>query len=202
MEAGGCPFDQDTSNGRGLLHHETKTTPLFLHTSGKFFECYEWLAEKLHIEVEKHTQRELQFALGPTAAPTASPTASPAALGASPLRSIRLDLSSATRVRRRMVQGIDISAVIIALEYGMEEELGDAVVQMFQESVEGNIYTFGGIAIFGGKVPCSKTLLKAQHKAIKRAQRSIFMDPDSVQKMLEMFGVTGVTVNAVDRVFP
>jgi hypothetical protein len=50
MAGGGCNVAPDKSRPTaGLVHTETQTVPLFLHTPGKFMECLDHLADTLEI---------------------------------------------------------------------------------------------------------------------------------------------------------
>lgn len=52
---GGCVYEK---NSRGLMaHKETKSNPLVLHTAGKFFDCFSWIASQL--ELKEPTMRSL-----------------------------------------------------------------------------------------------------------------------------------------------
>ena len=46
----GCVYEK---NSRGLMaHKETKSNPLVLHTAGKFFDCFSWIARQLELDKE------------------------------------------------------------------------------------------------------------------------------------------------------
>ena len=52
----GCVYEK---NSRGLMaHKETKSNPLVLHTAGKFFDCFSWIASQLELDKEP-TMRSL-----------------------------------------------------------------------------------------------------------------------------------------------
>jgi hypothetical protein len=88
MAGGGCNVAPDQSKPTaGLVHTETQTVPLFLHTPGKFLECLDHLADTLEIThlLSDSTQsqrllrgapaRRVQSNYG-SESPTASPTVS------------------------------------------------------------------------------------------------------------------------------
>jgi hypothetical protein len=62
MAGGGCNVALDESKPLGgLVHVETKTTPLFLHTPGKFLDCLAHLTDTLEISApEPERRRALQ----------------------------------------------------------------------------------------------------------------------------------------------
>ena len=72
----GCVFFED--NKKILIHSVTKTSPLIVHTPGKFFGCLDLLIEKVGgVSQKRYLERALQVNNYATPAPTATPTATP-----------------------------------------------------------------------------------------------------------------------------
>jgi hypothetical protein len=62
MAGDGCVY-RKTHTGQ-LAHIETGTTPFALHTAGKFFKCFSWMANQLELDRERtSTERSLRGSL-------------------------------------------------------------------------------------------------------------------------------------------
>eukprot|EP00977_Amphora_coffeiformis_P028741 scaffold36787_cov199-Amphora_coffeaeformis.AAC.1 len=59
MRGGGCPFEHIPGT-LSLEHQETKTLPLFLHSPGKFFACFDHVADDLGLVSRVYVQRRLR----------------------------------------------------------------------------------------------------------------------------------------------